>query len=175
MLVAGSPSPDFAFLKRILDRNPDIELTILVEKTRQGFYHDKSYDDQRDRDLFILLDYPTDISNKQVLASIIDEISSGTPVLLIPGLNLRGEYLNEIKDHLPVIFKRNLAETKMSSGPIRSSRSIGNPHCFIVSELDLLTARRIYPTDITVIAPIDNVYFAIRGILEHDDRMIRHV
>lgn len=110
LLMLGAPSPDFAFMKRILNRNPDIKLTSLVERDKTGFYQGKTYESRKDRDVIIFLNYPTALSNKRILSEILGEISSGISVLIIPGTNFNGELLNEIDDYLPVIFKTRKEE-----------------------------------------------------------------
>lgn len=110
LLIAGAPSADFAFLKRILERNSDINLTSRVERGDGGFYHPSGWDGFDDFDLIIMLNYPTAGSDRQFVNNVVSAVMGGKPAAIIPGCSFEGSLLKPLKNLLPADFGRRLKE-----------------------------------------------------------------
>ena len=115
LLISGSPSPDFAFIKRMLGRNENITLNALVQKKGGRFYSNPEIDSISRYDLFIFLDYPTIESDRKFLGELLAAVESGVPLALIPGNSFSPPTLRSIEYILPMEFHRrgNEVETKL--------------------------------------------------------------
>ena len=111
LLIAGAPSSDLAFLRRILERNSNISLNILVQKKGGGFYSADNRRKPNEYDLAILLDYPTRESDRNYLRELSSTVESGLPLAFIPGMSFEPRRLKEIEHLLPVEFGRRGKET----------------------------------------------------------------
>lgn len=120
LLMAGLPSPDAAFLKRILSANPDYSLTTLIQKKGGGYYQSPIIPNLSAVDLFIFLNYPTRESDAALMNRIFGEIRAGKSLLLIPGGQLQADMLGKIIPYLPVQFARQGKENSVSLQPAAS-------------------------------------------------------
>ncbi|NQS97155.1 MAG: hypothetical protein HQ591_01755 [candidate division Zixibacteria bacterium] len=117
LLVAGAPSSGLAFLRRILERNSNISLNILIQQKGGGFYPSDFKRTPADYDLIILLDYPTRGSDRNYLREISSAVESGLPLALIPGRSFEPRRLKEIEHLLPVQFGQRGKETAVKLSP----------------------------------------------------------
>ncbi|HDQ00282.1 MAG TPA: VWA domain-containing protein, partial [bacterium] len=105
LCVTGSPCPDFAFIRRALDRDPDIEADYLIAKPRHDFYQesfDESSDNLKNYDLVILLGFPPKNHSSKIFASLEQLVrNERIPLLFIAGNNINYRALSELDAILP--------------------------------------------------------------------------
>lgn len=106
LIIAGSPSADFSFLKRAFQSDENIEVTAFIEKKNGQFYQGQFPSDIAmlgQYDCFILLDFPrprSSISILQTIKQVIDKHE--TPLLLFSGKNVYFNKLEPLKAYLPI-------------------------------------------------------------------------
>ncbi len=111
LLLASSPSPDLAFLKRILLADENVELTVRTQK-RSGSFYEGSFPDKSnfdELDLLIMLDFPsssTPASIWEIVKSTI--IDKQVPFMFFAGRNFDINRINNIKDFMPCTLDRKL-------------------------------------------------------------------
>lgn len=117
LIAAGAPSSDFAFLKRILERNDNLHLTTLIDRKGGDNYHRGTVIDYHEIDLFIFVDYPADFSDRGLLAQLISHIEGGKPLAVLPGSSFNGRLLRTIADLLPAEFGSSGEEIPVKLAP----------------------------------------------------------
>jgi hypothetical protein len=107
LLVAGGPSPDFAFLRRALESDANIELRTFVERQRGAFYEGsfpRRVADLKAFDLVAFLDYPRPTSNPAVVKAVADlVVAESKPLLLLFGPATSLARLAPLKNALPIV------------------------------------------------------------------------
>ncbi|MGE3801622.1 MAG: hypothetical protein AB7H80_11430 [Candidatus Kapaibacterium sp.] len=108
IMISGSPNPDFAFMKRRLQNNPEVELLTFVQRDGTSFLEGTlSPASFNDAETVVLIDYPTKESNRTTVEMIASTIRRGNiPLLTILGGNVDYEKLTIIEDLLPVKLGR---------------------------------------------------------------------
>ncbi|RMF68627.1 MAG: VWA domain-containing protein, partial [Calditrichaeota bacterium] len=103
LLVAGAPGPDFVFLKRALESDPNLALETWVEKKDGQFYARVNTSAQRVRafDAYVFLDYPRRSSRRSVLEQLRAALASGKAAMFLPAAQTDIEKLWLWKDFLP--------------------------------------------------------------------------
>jgi uncharacterized membrane protein len=109
LLVADGPSPDFAFLKRTLERGKDVEVYPLVVKKANQFYQGKfpaSGKDLRKFKLVILLDLPRLVIRGRPERLLSEFVRQGGGLLIIGGEDgFRGYTKSPLANVLPVTLR----------------------------------------------------------------------
>ncbi|MFX0139254.1 MAG: VWA domain-containing protein [Candidatus Hodarchaeota archaeon] len=109
LLIAGSPSFDFNFLKHALNEDLNIETTYWVLKNNRQFYEGNfptSKDKLKNYDCIILLDFPRKNSPPQVLNSLKNLLETeNKPLLLIVSKDLYFNTLRPLQNYLPFDLK----------------------------------------------------------------------
>lgn len=102
-LIAGSVSPDIAFLKRAL-QNDRYLIRTLVHKKNGAFYEPQpTRAELADIDIFVFLDYPTVGSSEVLQQNLLMTLESKMqPILLIPGSNTVVADLLTFSDYIPL-------------------------------------------------------------------------
>ncbi|MCS7170338.1 MAG: VWA domain-containing protein, partial [Candidatus Kapabacteria bacterium] len=114
IMFAGSPSPDFAFLRRELQRNPLIELSTFVHKDITSFYEgEPSPAILRQADAFILVDFPTRSTPESLLQSIVERALRGASLAWLAGPLTDRAKLRYIEPALPVTSSTTSAEREL--------------------------------------------------------------
>ncbi len=91
LLISGGPGPEFAFLKRTLEKNNRISLTALVARDSSGFYGANPAEDVGGFDIVIISDLPHRLMSPGMEASIVEKVKEKKIALLIMGgARLRG-------------------------------------------------------------------------------------
>lgn len=86
LLFAGSPSPDLAFLRRELQRNPLLTLSTFVHKDGAAFYEgEPSAELLRQADALLLLDFPTRNTPERLVRALADVAARGCPIAYLAG------------------------------------------------------------------------------------------
>jgi hypothetical protein len=117
LLIAGSPNSDVAFLKRTLERNPNIELTLKVQVKGSEFKTIGKELAPDNCDALILVDYPTVESSSPYVQQMIGAVDNEIPLILIPLDNFRPEALRSISHLLPASFGRKGEEISVKLAP----------------------------------------------------------
>ena len=109
LMISGSPNPDFAFLRRRLSRNPEVELVTFVQRNGSAFLEGNlSPSSFQDAETVVLIDYPTRESKPETVAMIASAVRRGNiPLLTILGANVDYQKLATLEDLLPVRIGRS--------------------------------------------------------------------
>ncbi|MFQ5822685.1 MAG: hypothetical protein ACE5JB_01370 [bacterium] len=108
LVIAGGPSSDYLFLKRVLETDENIDIQSFVEKSHGTFYQAPSLpsvDQMVKSDCLILLDFPRRSSKRQSLDKIKNVLSKGKPMLYLFGKNVDFEKLLILKNFTPLATK----------------------------------------------------------------------
>jgi hypothetical protein len=105
LFVAGSPDPDFKFIKKNLAADPNIEVDCWVAKKKQQFYQGNFPNDLnklKQYDCIMLQNFPgrnapSNVIN--ILKNLLD--SNQTPVLFVAGNGINYQSLMPVKNFLP--------------------------------------------------------------------------
>ncbi len=119
LIIAGEPSADFSFLKRILMRDEDIELVTLVEKQGGEFYQSDGLPSPQNFDVIIMLDYPSNNSNRNYLNRVLDAVMQGVSVIIFPRYHTHPSLLRRIEHIIPGDFTRKGTVTNHRLLPAR--------------------------------------------------------
>jgi hypothetical protein len=113
LLVAGGPSPDFAFLKRTLERGKDAELHPLVIKKANQFYQGEfpvSGKDLRKFKLVIMLNLPRSVIRGRPERLLSEFVRQGGGLLVIGGEDgFRGYKKSPLANVLPVALRSGVS------------------------------------------------------------------
>jgi len=106
VLIAGGPNPDVAFMRRLLERDRNIELKTFVQKNRNEFLEGKlDAAAFRDAEAVVLIDYPTPESSDDAISTIRTAVTSGNlPLLVVTGARIDLSRLKAFESILPVTF-----------------------------------------------------------------------
>ncbi len=103
LIFAGSPSPDFAFLRRELQRNPLLELSTFVHKDATSFYEGTlSPSLVQQADAIVLVDFPLRSTPDAVMRMIAEHAARGRPLIWIAGPQTDRAKLQLLEPLLPV-------------------------------------------------------------------------
>lgn len=100
-MFAGSPNPDFAFIKRTLKEEKGIEIKEFVQKYSSEFYINPTEQQLSNVDMFIFNNFPISSTPNQILNIINTELNKGKPLFFVAGLTTDYSKLKIIQDHLP--------------------------------------------------------------------------
>jgi hypothetical protein len=103
ILIAGKPSPDVAFIRRVLEEDKNVNVTALVQKDASDFYErDFSPSLLREADCILLVGYPVSNSRDDVLLAIHAEVDrGGKPLFLLLSREMDIRRLNPLDAELP--------------------------------------------------------------------------
>ncbi len=103
VLFAGSPSPDLAFLRRELQRNPLLELSTFIHKDASSFYEGAPPPSLlAQADAVILLDFPLRSTPEAVLSSIAGALARGCAAAVLFGPQTDWTKLRLLEPWLPI-------------------------------------------------------------------------
>jgi len=161
LLVSSAPSPDLAFLKRILQKNDNIELTDLTEKTPGRFYRTSALPQPSNFDVIILLDYPASDSDRQFTGQLISAINSGTATVIFPRNSFDHRLLQPLQHLLPCVFSAKSPEIAVKLAPESDIPPLINffPTNIAWESLPPVTARKgwlKFRSESTVLLRLDN-------------------
>lgn len=102
VLIAGAPSPDVAFIKTSLTRDPSVVVSTFVQKQGAEFYEGTpSRNDLVDIEAVVLVGFPTSQSNAAVVETIAKACMSGTALFFMPSVQLDYRRLGSLESVLP--------------------------------------------------------------------------
>ena len=101
-MFAGSPNPDFAFIKRTLKEEKGIEIKEFVQKYSSEFYINPTEQQLSNVDMFIFNNFPISSTPNQILNIINTELNKGN-LYFCCGLTTDYSKL-KLQDHLPLHY-----------------------------------------------------------------------
>jgi hypothetical protein len=102
VLIAGSPGPDAAFIRRSLSEDKNIELKSFIERKGGTFYGDApSTRDFREIDCIVTTGYPAKNSNLRTLQMILGVMEAQVPVFMVLGRSVDFEKINMMDRIMP--------------------------------------------------------------------------
>jgi hypothetical protein len=103
-LFAGSPSPDVSFIKNILYNETKQEIKTFVQKNTNEFYEGMPTEKEfKNTELFILIGYPINSSNPDIMNKIKLELQKGKSLFFIASRDINYNLLRIIDDYLPFV------------------------------------------------------------------------
>ncbi|UCE05727.1 MAG: hypothetical protein JSW07_19375 [bacterium] len=106
LFIAGSPDPDFKFIKKHLEADPNIEVDYWVVRKNQQFYQGNFPNDLnklKQYDCIILQNFPGRNSSFYVMNTLKNVLeSSQTPLLFVAGNGINYQALTQLKNFLPI-------------------------------------------------------------------------
>ena len=107
-LAGGRPSPDFAYLRRLLEADPDLKLDVVVTtdlgESRRSLR--RGLAELGNQDLIILFDFPVSILSESAEKKLADFVRSGGGLLFVGGVHFPkgADALPALADVLPLAF-----------------------------------------------------------------------
>lgn len=127
VIFAGSPSPDFTFLKNSLARDKDIEIKTFVQKQGSEFYDvAPTQSDIKDAELIIFVGFPIVSTPNSTLDLIKTELANGKPLLFVASQNLDYYKLKTLEDYIPFSIQ-STRQNEFLVIPDISEKATGNP------------------------------------------------
>ena len=118
LYLAGSPDPDFEFIRRALKDDPNVEINEFIAKKTTGFYRSKIFpapDSLKKYDLFILQNFPPRQYKTSVVAQIRQFLKqTSTPIFLIWGNNINDFMLASLSPYLPMKLPLNHSKEEVT-------------------------------------------------------------
>ena len=104
VIIAGSPNPDFAFLRRHLSTDSEIEVVTYVQRDGASFLEGSLTPQSfKDAETVLLVDYPTKESKNQTVDLIAESIRNrNLPLMVVLGAGTDFEKLRRMENLLPV-------------------------------------------------------------------------
>lgn len=114
LLLAGSPDPDFKFISKNLEADPNIEIDAWVVKKNGQFYQGNFPDDMnklKEYDCFILQNFPGKNISANIMVLLKNVLHSNqTPILFVAGNGIQFQSLVPLKDYLPFSLPLNQSQ-----------------------------------------------------------------
>ncbi len=151
LILSGAPSPDLAFIKRVIAENKNYEIISYTEKKGKDFIEGNfDFKKAEECDAFVLIGYPVKTSDTELISKLKDIIiSRNKPVLFVMSRNIDFEKLKILSGVLPFRFSRVSGDEEVINLIITED---GRSHAVI----DLRDKNHIW----NILPPI----FKIRGI-----------
>jgi hypothetical protein len=132
LVISGAPSSDYAFLKEELAKVKNFEVSYLTQKSADSYY-EKEVPDLSNVNCFLLIGFPTEISNINLLNDIkrYSELNKAS-VFFIASRNIDYSRLSVLESILP--FKTGFASQNEEVTSIKSVSSI-NQNIFSSPEI----------------------------------------
>lgn len=102
VMIAGAPSPDVAFLKTSLQRDPSVRVTTFIQKQGGEFYEGTlTRAALTDVEAVLLVGFPTSASNAAVVETVAAAAASGTALFFMPSVQVDYRRLGSLERLLP--------------------------------------------------------------------------
>ncbi len=182
LLLAGGPDPDFKFIKKNLEADPNIEIDYWIVKKNGQFYQGNFPDDinkLKQYDCIVLQNFPGKNSSSNVMALLKNVLESNqTPLLFVAGNGVDFQSLMPLKNFLPLAVPINQSQ-EMLIVPRLTNKGLLHPVTRIVDDefenqqrwmnlppiyLSILKAQ-LYPGSETLLE-VDPDQTVIRGMQE---------
>ncbi|CUS96967.1 vWA domain-containing protein [Candidatus Chrysopegis kryptomonas] len=115
LILSGAPSPDLAFIKRVIAENKNYEIISYIEKRGKDFIEGNfDFKKAEECDAIVLIGFPVKTSDVEVINKIKEIIASrNKPVLFVMSRNIDFERLKILSEFLPFRFSRTLGEEEV--------------------------------------------------------------
>ncbi len=100
-IFSGSPNPDFAFIKRTLEKEKGVNISEFIQKKSSEFYINPTQKDLAEADMFIFCAFPVKSTPTSLLNNINNELNRGKPLFFIAGLETDYTKLKALQANLP--------------------------------------------------------------------------
>ena len=123
VLIAGSPSPDVAFISTAINSDRSIRLRSFIQKFGSDFYGPApTAADLRSAESIILVGFPIASSPDALVAMIADEARRGKPVFFIASPSIDPWKLSKLEPALPFTVER-WGNAEMQVTPVVTDRA----------------------------------------------------
>ncbi|MFO7890636.1 MAG: FixH family protein [bacterium] len=162
LLLASSPSPDLAFLKRILSTDKDVDLTVRTEKKSGSFYEgnfpDKSAFNKYD--LLLMLDFPSSITPLSIWQRVQSAVKDKQkPFMFFAGRNFDIDKINSLQKFMPCTIEKKIEGTAES--PVINEENRSHPLLIIKDNKSISSWNALPPLfsacRVSMIKPNDKV------------------
>lgn len=124
LVLSGGPSADFAFISEEIKKISNFESTFLTQKSPSEYY-EGTLPDLSGFDCFILINYPTSVTNLNILNEIKDKLEkNNSSLIFFAGRNTDYKKLSILEDRLP--FKLNSYSESEEETGIKSVSILNN-------------------------------------------------
>jgi len=126
LLISGSVNSDLGFMRRMLASDDNYDLSVVVEKGRERFYNDGSdkLADISDFDIVILLDYPQDLSDSNIISKLSTALDDyRIPVVFFIGSSTSSTLVKRFQQYLPLRGFKTKTESLISVEPILAEKN----------------------------------------------------
>jgi hypothetical protein len=105
-LVAGGPSPDVAFVRRLLEADEDVEVQSFIERGGGAFYEGPLTAAALEKtDCIVLAGFPGPQSSSSAVTTVAGALAGGTSTLFLLGRTVDLTKLPPLEPHLPVVVQ----------------------------------------------------------------------
>ena len=126
VMFAGSPSPDFSFIKRVLDDEKGLEIITYIQKKGAEFYIQPSQQAITSADVIIFCGFPINSTPNNVLTMIKTELDKGKSFMFVAGLTTDYSKLKMFENNIPFQVVSSKQNEFMVS-PLINIDALANP------------------------------------------------
>ena len=125
-IFAGSPSPDFSFIKRVLSDEKGLEIITFVQKNGPEFYNQPTQQAISSADVIIFCGFPINSTPNNVLNMIKTELDKQKSFMFVAGLTTDYNKLKLFADNIPFQVVSSKQNEFMVS-PLINVDALANP------------------------------------------------
>jgi hypothetical protein len=125
-IFAGSPSPDFAFIKRVLQNEKGVEIMEFVQKQGATFYQNPTKQQLNKADVIIFCGFPINSTPNNILSMINSELAKNKSFLFVAGLTTDYNKMKQIGEFLPFSVVSSRQQEFLVS-PLINVNALSNP------------------------------------------------
>ena len=126
VIFAGSPSPDFSFIKRVLSDEKGLEINTFVQKKGPEFYDQPTQQAISNADVIIFCGFPNNSTPNNVLNMIKTELDKNKSFMFIAGLTTDYNKLKLFANNIPFQVVSSKQNEFMIS-PLINVDALANP------------------------------------------------
>ncbi|MCL2040353.1 MAG: VWA domain-containing protein [Bacteroidetes bacterium] len=126
VMFAGSPSPDFSFIKRELDNEKGLEIVTYIQKKGAEFYTQPSQQVISSADVIIFCGFPINSTPNNILSMIKTELDKGKSFMFVAGLTTDYNKLKILENNIPFQVVSSKPNEFMVS-PLINVDALANP------------------------------------------------
>ncbi len=100
-IFASSPNPDVSFLHQFLVTTKQYDVESYIKKDASSWYNKPTKTKLSKIDIFVLVDFPSNVIENDVIDNISSELSKDKSVLFIAGKHVSKSKMQKLEKHLP--------------------------------------------------------------------------
>ncbi len=109
LIIASTPSSDLTFVKNSLMRDENIDLSSIVQISRDKFLDKLNYEKLDSADVFFLIGFPSDNTPEELLDRVISKIKDAkTPFFITLSPDVSLNRLKKLGNNLPFTISQNI-------------------------------------------------------------------